>query len=303
MIRMRKFPDKNYWAIFNDGVTVRFVYDPAKPILPLDYPEFYDVKVTNTCHGKCSWCYMDSKCDEPHYPDIVKKFVDYFKPMDMNQRPFQIAFGGGNPNDHPEFVKLMEASHEMGIMPNYTTNGMGITPKVVQATYDYCGGVAVSTHRHLEPVWREAVDLLRNSVFYGDSQWNKISFRPKMKPENLKVNLHIIVSDKESIQRMVEIYEEFKDRIDYFVLLPMVAQGRATQSFTEEDFLFDALRRLGDLKKFAFGAKLYPALIRQGEKGTPLDVMLYEPEVMSKFLDLKDMKVYPSSFDLTRRLR
>jgi len=25
---------------------------------------------------------------------------------------------------------------------------------------------------------------------------------------------------------------------------------------------------------------------------------LYEPELMSKFLDLKDMRVYPSSFNL-----
>jgi hypothetical protein len=117
----------------------------------------------------------------------------------------------------------------------------------------------------------------------------------------MKVNLHIIVSDQQSIRRMVQIYEEFKDQIDYFVLLPLVAQGRATTSFAEEEFLFNTLRTLGDLKQFAFGAKLYPALRRQAEKGTPLDVMLYEPEVMSKFIDMKDMKEYASSFDMETR--
>jgi hypothetical protein len=284
MIRMRKFPESNYWAIFNDGVTVRFVYDPKKPIAPLKYPEFFDIKITNTCQGRCPWCYMDSQPDEHHYAGILKKFWDYFLPMSLNERPFQIAFGGGNPNEHPDFPALMKMCHEFYIMPNYTTNGMGLTDSVLYATHIYCGGVAVSTHQHLDSVWREAVDRIR-SYMLGST---------------LKVNLHLIISDKDSIQRMASIYEEFKGKINYFVLLPQVAQGRATTGFEEEDFLFTTLRKFGDLKQFAFGAKLYPALCRQREQGTPLDVMLYEPEIMSKFLDMKDMKLYASSFDLGR---
>lgn len=284
MIRMRKFPEHNYWAIFNDGVTVRFVYDPKKPIADLLYPEFYDIKITNTCSGKCPWCYMNSQENDPHYPNIVQKFKDYFGSMDMNQRPFQIAFGGGNPNEHPEFPELMKVCHNMGIMPNYTTNGMGLTDDVLMATRRYCGGVAFSTHPHLDMVWKSGVKNIRQYLS---------SYKTK-------VNLHIIVSDKDSVQRMVTIYEEFKNKIDYIVLLPQVAQGRATTGFEEEDFLFTTLRTIGDLRQFAFGAKLYPALLRQRERGTPLDVMLYEPEIMSKFIDFKDMKVYPSSFDLAR---
>jgi hypothetical protein len=227
---------------------------------------------------------MNSQENEPHYPNIVQKFKDFFGSMDMNQKPFQIAFGGGNPNEHPEFCELMRVCHEMGIMPNYTTNGMGLTDEVIKATWCFCGGVALSTHPHLDKIWKEGVDKCRFAYLGG----------------NLKVNLHIIVSDKESIQRMAAIYEEFKTRINYFVLLPQVAQGRATTGFEEEDFLFSTLRTIGDLKQFAFGAKLYPALCRQKQQGTPLDVMLYEPEIMSKFIDFKDMKVYPSSFDLLK---
>ena len=50
-----------------------------------------------------------------------------------------------------------------------------------------------------------------------------------------------------------------------------------------------------DTSKIAFGANFYSYLLKS--PGV-FNVSLYEPESMSKFLDLKDMKVYPSSFHL-----
>lgn len=291
--RVRSYPDKNYWAVFSEGTTVRFTFDDSKPILDLDYPEFYDFKITNFCGGKCPWCYMSSSHAEEHYPDIVKKFEKFFTPMSMNQRPFQIAFGGGNPNEHPEFCRLMEVSCNLGILPNYTTNGMGVTEEVTRATWNYCGGVAMSTHEHLEEAWRRAVgEFLKPSWTIG-----KMGMPYRERPP-YKVNLHHIVSDKASVQRMMAIYQEFQDKIDYMVVLPMVAQGRAEKSFSEPDFLFSALRKLPSLEKFAFGAKLYPHLLEEHNKGRSLPVALYEPEIMSKFVDMRDMKQYGSSFDL-----
>lgn len=291
--RVRSFPDKNYWAVFNDGVTVRFTFEKDKPIGELDYPEFLDIKVTSRCtSGMCKFCYMSSVPNVEHPKDIVKKFLSHFEPMTMNQRPFQIAYGGGCCEEHPEFCDLLEATCRLGIMPNYTTNGVyfcGNSPEVektINTTIRLCGGIALSTHHHLDKYWTKAARMFRD--LGQDAGFP------------LKVNLHHIVSDKESIQRLIAIYQEFKSRIDYFVILPLVAQGRATEEFHEEQFLFDTLRELPDLKQFAFGAKLYPALLRAKAAGRPLPVMLYEPEVMSKFIDMKDMKVYPSSFDLAK---
>ena len=60
---------------------------------------------------------------------------------------FQIALGGGNPNQHPNFpVLLRRARVDYGIVPNYTTNGRGLAPAVLQATRKYCGAVAVSAY-------------------------------------------------------------------------------------------------------------------------------------------------------------
>jgi radical SAM protein with 4Fe4S-binding SPASM domain len=59
----------------------------------------------------------------------------------------QVALGGGNPNQHPSFPDLLKMTRqEFGIAVSYSTNGRGLTPKVVRASRDHCGAVAVSAH-------------------------------------------------------------------------------------------------------------------------------------------------------------
>lgn len=288
-VRIRKFPEHNYWALFHEGTSMRFTYEDDKPITDLTYPEFWDVKVTNRCSGHCPWCYMDSVDTEPHYENIVEKFKNFFHPMTMNQRPFQIAFGGGNPNEHPDFPELLQATYDMGILPNYTTNGLGMTNEIIQKTIETCGGVAVSTHKHLH--WRDSVYKL-----FG---LKDIMYRPTDLPK-FRLNLHLIISDTNSIIDAMAIYQELSQMVDYFVLLPMTAQGRCKVAKVDSDFLFKTMKGLSkeDQAKFAYGAKFYEPLQDSG-----LNVNLYEPEIMSKFLDLKDMKIYGSSFDLSKEVK
>ena len=74
-------------------------------------------------------------------------------------RPYQVAIGGaGEPTLHPDFCEVLKTSRELDIMPNYTTNGMHLSDKILYATKEYCGGVAVSTHKHLK--WGKAVEKL-----------------------------------------------------------------------------------------------------------------------------------------------
>ncbi|MFA6089872.1 MAG: radical SAM protein, partial [Candidatus Woesearchaeota archaeon] len=156
-IKTRTFEESNYHAVNFNGKTLRFAIDPLKEISELKYPEFYDIKITDKCSGNCSYCYQDSKKTSKHYKDIVKKTHNFFAKMSTNERPFQVALGGGNPNEHPDFIKLLRELKNLGIMPNYTTNGMGLTEDILRATKHYCGGVAVSCHEHLENTWRSAV--------------------------------------------------------------------------------------------------------------------------------------------------
>lgn len=275
-MKERIFRDKNYKAIYFNGKTIRLAIDNSKPILELDYPEFYDVKITGYCQGNCPYCYQNSLCTDSHYSDVLKKIYSFFGSMSENQRPFQVALGGGNPNQHPEFIKILELFDSLGIVPNYTTNGMGLTEEILEATNKYCGGVAVSCHSHLQQYWERAVrDLFA---------------------KNIKVNLHIIISDKESIDKFVEIYNNWQLIVDYFVLLPYEAAGRAEKKDIAYDYLTEKLKEMCQTK-IAFGANFYKYL-QDNQKS--IDVSLYEPEIMSKYLDLSDMSMYKSSFNLTK---
>lgn len=277
-IKTRCFPESNYKAIWCNGKTIRIALDPKKEITELKYPEFYDVKCTERCDGNCSFCYMDSTKDAVHYNNIIEKVKTFFGTMDANQRPFQLAYGGGSPDEHPDFPELLRVTaEELDICPNYTSNGMFIRDKkltktLISATKKYCGGVAISCHPHLKEYWEPASEKLLSA--------------------GIKLNFHIIISDKESIDRFVDIYNKWSDRIDYFVLLPYSKQGRAKEEKKIEwEYLVEKLP--SNKTQIAFGANFYPFLQKGGHD---IKVSLYEPELMSKFMDLKDMSIYPSSF-------
>lgn len=277
MIKTRIFPEHNYKGIYLNGKTIRIALDPKRPIGELLYPEFYDVKVTPYCEGNCPYCYQNSLCTVKHPENIIERFKSFFELMTENQKPFQIAFGGGEPTEHPDFPELLKVCHDMGIAPNYTTNGMWVDydmekkMKLTKATAEYCGGVAVSTHPHLKRQWQLATE----SYYAG----------------NIFTNLHIIIGGRDSIDEFLRIYEKYKGMVKYFVLLPLTAQGRAKESFVDWEYFEKNID--GSPADIAFGANFYPYLCQDP---TRFKVSLYEPEIMSAYLDLENMKVYKSSF-------
>jgi len=108
--------------------------------------------------------------------------------MNLNERPYQVALGGsGEATAHPEFTAALQAFRELDIIPNYTTNGMHLSDPVLDATIEYCGGVAVSCHPHLERHWRDAIR--------------------KLCQLKIKLNLHVVVSDRESIQQLTALFQ------------------------------------------------------------------------------------------------
>ena len=125
-MKTRVFPEHNYKGFYFNNNTVRIAIDPTKPITELIYPEFYDVKITDKCHGKCPYCYMDSKPDDSNYENVLGKISDFFGIMSENEKPFQVAIGGGEPTDCPDFINSLELFHNLGITPNNTTKGMFI---------------------------------------------------------------------------------------------------------------------------------------------------------------------------------
>jgi len=281
MIKTRCFKEKNYKSIYFNGKTMRIALDTDKPIEDLDYPEFYDIKLTDNCYGKCSYCYQNSGGANNEI-DAIEKLKTFFEPMSENERPFQIAYGGGEPTMHPQFLDILKLTRDFGIAPNYTTNGMFIsnpkeTDDIVKATKEYCEGVAITCHKHLKGHWQScAGTFIQEDIF---------------------TNFHNLISDKESVDDFMDIYHDWKGYIKYFVVLPMMNQGRAKGQTFEHEYFFDKIKELVDneydISDIAFGANFFPYL-----KGKEyLKLSLYEPEIMSKYLDLTTGLMYKSSFD------
>jgi hypothetical protein len=84
----------------------------------------------------------------------------------------------------------------------------------------------------------------------------------------------------------------------------MIEHGRAKNIKTDFDYFFKKLNdikiKTGNISDVAFGANFYPYLKNTEYK---FNISLYEPEILSKYLDLKDMAVYKSSFNTNKVIK
>ena len=276
MFRQRRFVEENYHAIFNNGKTLRFAIDPSKPILPLRYPEILDISINNRCLAACDFCYVSALKTGINYENVVEKHIDLFGNMSLNEKPLQLAYGGeGEPTMHPDFPEVLKTTHDLQIMPNYTTNAMHLSDKIIDATSKYCGGVAISCHPHLKKIWEKGVKKLNEA--------------------GINTCLHIILGGPGSNDEFWRIYDSIKN-IHYYVVLPYMVAGRAKKIDAEREwnlFFKEALVRKPD--DVSFGALFYDYFLRNREIMTKLNVSIYEPEVLSGY------RIFDDSYKLLRK--
>lgn len=280
-IKNRRYPEYNYNAIWYNLKTIRLGAGVAQE-LPPDCSEFYDISLGTKCNLQCPFCYTNALKEGKFYDNVCDKAIRFFGSMNENQKPFQVAIGSqGEPTIHPEFIQFLETLYNLGIVPNYTTNGITLTKDddtLLAATKKYCGGVAVSANTwngYINHCWRTAVN--------------------KLSTIDVNINIHFIIKDKKSVDTFKQIYDEFKDKVSYFVLLPLMKSGRATSQYEEEAFYY-LLKQDFDWFKIAFGAHFYDLLKTQNK----VRCWMYPPESFSKNLILDDtIQITPSSFNLT----
>lgn len=290
-IKARVFKDNNYHAIWGNLKTIRLGKGVATE-LPPNKSEFYDVGINTMCNAECPFCYVSASHKGVNYPDICetwKKWMDTYTERDegiiFTDKPFQIAIGStGEPTIHPDFCKFLETVYNTNVVPNYTTNGITIakddelSKQILEATRKFVGGVAVSFgNKSLRQYAEKAIDKL---IAEGDTN----------------INIHHIISDKESVDEFVRVWEKYGDNILYHVLLPLMPSGRSTEGIGEGvfEYLEEKIREK-DIKNVAFGAHFVEYL-----KHSDIKTYLYEPESFSKNIILTKDKVQitPSSFNL-----
>lgn len=291
-VKRRFYPDHNYNAIWCNLKTIRLGEGKALALPPTE-SEFYDVGINTKCNAECPFCYVSASGNGINYPNICetwKKWMDTFwekhgNNVTLTNKPFQIAIGStGEPTIHPEFCEFLETVYNTGVVPNYTTNGIILskdTPlakQILEATSKYVGGVAVSFGN--EALREYAQRAVINLINYG----------------NTNINIHHIISDKESVDMFIAEWLRYGDSILYHVLLPLMPAGRSESGI--EDGVWEYLEEMiqkHEIKNVAFGAHFIKYL-----RESKIKTWLYDEESFSKNIILTPDKVQitPSSFDL-----
>ena len=290
-LKRRFYPDHNYNALWCNLKTVRLGEGKALE-LPANESEFYDVGINTKCNAECPFCYVSASGQGINYPNICetwKKWMDTFweKQEDrilLTNKPFQIAIGStGEPTIHPEFCEFLETVYNTGVVPNYTTNGISIAKddmnsiKILQYTAKYCGGVAVSFgNKAIRHYAEQAVEKLMSC--------------------DVHINIHHIISTKESVDEFIAEWLKYGDAILYHVLLPLMPAGRSESGVEEGvwEYLEEMIQK-HQIKNVAFGAHFIKYL-----RNSKIKTWLYDEESFSKNIILTPNKVQitPSSFNL-----
>lgn len=293
-LKRRVFPEHNYNALWCNLKTIRLGKGKALA-LSASESEFYDVGINTKCNAECPFCYVSASGNGINYEGICdtwKKWMQTFweKTTDHGvthtNKPFQIAIGStGEPTIHPEFCDFLKTVYESGVVPNYTTNGIILskdTPlaqEIMEATRKYVGGVAVSFGN--KALREKAQQAVVNLINHG----------------NTNVNIHHIISDKDSVDEFIAEWLRFGDSILYHVLLPLMPAGRSDSGVEEGvwEYLEEMIQK-HEIKNVAFGAHFIKYL-----RTSKIKTWLYDEESFSKNIILTPNKVQitPSSFDLT----
>lgn len=127
----RHDPDLNVWVLFNraSGAKVRIAFnndtaDPSIPHADLNKavaPELVDMKVTDKCPYECAHCYQGSTKDAAHAD--FKYMLDKLDEL-AELRVFEVAYGGGEPTTHPNFLQLLKETKARRVVPNFTTRNL-----------------------------------------------------------------------------------------------------------------------------------------------------------------------------------
>jgi len=247
-------------------------------------PETVDIAITDKCSMHCSYCYMDSKPRDAHAPkELVETILRGF-----DEPPFQVALGGGDPTQHPDFTHILRTVREIGTVPNYTTAGHAMTEKIIQVTNEVCGGVAMTFHAFKGIDWFvERYTRLRDRL--------KVQLNVHLIADrDVATNLNLLTSLREKIGPLNLVLLAFYPNV-----------GRSNTSglmpkqvyMTELPKAIDAAQKVGT--KIAFSEALLPYFLSRPELGIETKYAMPSEGCFSCYFDTAG-RISDSSFNPPR---
>lgn len=291
-MKMRKekdfisFFDENTGLYFRTGI-MENGKDTGRDPFMTSFPELLDVGIMGHCvHGRNGLCIragVECYQDGLHRNDANMNIDDFASiARQCSGRTYQFALGGcGDPDQHEDFADILKICKREGIIPNFTTSGMGLTGKAVDLCKEYCGSVAVSWYRS-EYTMRAIKMLVEAGV---------------------KTNIHYVLG-KDTIEEAVErlATHTFPETINaiVFLLHKPVGLGKPRNMITTEHKLLHDLICMIDSDeigyKIGFDSCTVPALINGTRNINMKSLDTCEGARWSAYIS-PDMKMMPCSFD------
>lgn len=137
------------------------------PVMAPFGPEIADIEISTICNGignyidsrkPCPWCYKSNT--ERGSNMSFGTFQALFHKLPKNLT--QIAFGIGDIDGNPDLWNIMSycrSNSYNSVVPNITTNGMGVDKAVAKCLAETCGAVAVSRY-HIPGVCYDTIARL-----------------------------------------------------------------------------------------------------------------------------------------------
>ncbi len=194
---------------------------------------------------------------------------------------FQVALGGGNPNQHPDFIEILEYTASKGVVPNYTTNGRGLSVEILETTQKHCGAVAVSAY----PPYDETAETIARLADFG-----------------IKTNIHFIL-DADSIDTAIDWLNQppdFLAGINAIIFLNYKPSGRKVyeekllRNSPRLDEFFSLATSAGRKLKVGFDACCVSGVFARTNANTSM-VDACDAGRFSMYVS-EDLRVYPCSF-------
>lgn len=108
------YQNGNYTVhIYSDGTKIR---ENDLDHFDAEFPESFDIKITNQCDMGCPMCHEDSRVDGKHGDILRLPFLDSIHPYT------ELAIGGGNPLAHPDLIQFLQLCKDRNLIPNITVN-------------------------------------------------------------------------------------------------------------------------------------------------------------------------------------
>lgn len=274
--------NEKYYTMFNKntGLFIRCEYKGySEPFWDKTGPELIDISITNWCDKKCSFCYRNSNINGKHMS------IDDFEEILIQAKEtgvFQIALGGGNPNQHPNFIQFLKLAREKyGIVPSYTTNGRGLSKEIIEATKKYCGAVAVSMYEPYDE-FKNAIDLLLENKI-------KTNIHYLLNSETIDGAIHMLMNKKEDLEGINSII---------FLNYKPVGQNADNKLLLNNNYNYKELFKILDRNKFPFKIGFDSCSISGVLKNMNIDKKYIESCEAGRFSAFisEEMKFYPCSF-------